>query len=92
MRFDKHRAGIESNRYVKEYGLRLWPDLHEAFNPMSYDEARAKDVGVWIDLREAGLGFGRLERHKFYLRSHDMSKSSKRDCITLLLEQLRSVN
>ena len=37
---------------------------HEAFNPMTYDEARAREVGVWIDLREASLGFGRLERHK----------------------------
>jgi len=42
IRFDKHKAGIQSNRYVKDYGLRLLPDLYEAFNPMSYDEARDK--------------------------------------------------
>jgi hypothetical protein len=56
VRFDKHKAGIQSNRYVKEYGLRLLPDLYEAFNPMSYDEARDKEMEVGIDLREAGFG------------------------------------
>ena len=56
VRFDKHKAGIQSNRYVKEYGLHLLPDLYEAFNPMTYDEARDKEVEVGIDLREAGFG------------------------------------
>lgn len=56
IRFDKHKAGIQSNRYVKEYGLRLLPDLYEAFNPMSYDEACDKEVEVGIDLRGAGFG------------------------------------
>jgi hypothetical protein len=28
VRFDKHKAGIQSNRYVKQYGLRLLPDLY----------------------------------------------------------------
>jgi hypothetical protein len=55
-RFDKHMAGIQSNRYVKEYGLRLLPDLYEGFNPMSYDEARDREVEVGIDLRSAGFG------------------------------------
>lgn len=56
LRFDKHKAGIQANRYVKQYGLHLMPDLYEAFNPMSYDEARDKEVEVSIDLREAGFG------------------------------------
>jgi hypothetical protein len=56
VRFDKHKAGIQSNRYVQQYGLRLVPDLYEAFNPMSYDEARDKEVEVGIDLRSAGFG------------------------------------
>jgi hypothetical protein len=56
IRFDKHKAGIQSNRYAQEFGLRLLPDLYEAFNPMSYDEARDKEVEVGIDLREAGFG------------------------------------
>jgi len=56
VRFDKHKAGIQSNRYVQQYGLRLLPDLYEGFNPMSYDEARDREVEVAIDLREAGFG------------------------------------
>jgi len=56
VRFDKHRAGIQSNRYVREFGLRLLPELYEAYNPMSYDEARDMEVEVAIDLREGGYG------------------------------------
>jgi len=25
--FDKHKAGIQANRYVQKYGLRLMPEL-----------------------------------------------------------------
>lgn len=56
LRFDKHKAGIQSNRYVMEYGLRLLPDLYEDFNPMSYDEACEREIEIGIDLREAGFG------------------------------------
>jgi predicted GIY-YIG superfamily endonuclease len=56
IRFDKHKAGIQANRYVMDYGLHLLPDLYEAFNPMTNDEARDKEVDVAIDLREAGFG------------------------------------
>jgi len=56
IRFDKHKAGIQSNRYVKQYGLHLLPDLYEAFNPMNYDDACDKEVEVGIDLRSAGFG------------------------------------
>jgi len=56
VRFDKHKAGIQSNRYAREYGLRLLPDLYEAFNPMAYDVARDKEVEVAIDLSEAEFG------------------------------------
>ena len=56
VRFDKHKAGIQSNRYVMQYGLRLLPDLYEGFNPMSYDEAAKMEVEIGIDLRSAGFG------------------------------------
>jgi predicted GIY-YIG superfamily endonuclease len=56
VRFDKHKAGIQSNRYVREFGLRLLPELYEAYKPMSYDEARDMEVEVAIDLREGGYG------------------------------------
>ncbi|HZW24644.1 MAG TPA: hypothetical protein VFF26_04090 [Gallionella sp.] len=56
LRFDKHKAGIQSNRYVMQYGLHLWPDLYEGFNPMSYDEACEREIEIGIDLRGAGFG------------------------------------
>ena len=56
LRFDKHKAGIQSNRYVRDFGLHLLPHLYQAYNPMSYDEARDMEVELAIDLREAGYG------------------------------------
>lgn len=56
VRFDKHKAGIQSNTFVRKYGLRLLPDLYEGFNPMSYRDAQVREVEVGIDLRSAGFG------------------------------------
>ena len=55
-RFDKHKAGIQSNRYVQQFGLRLLPNLYEVYNPMPYDGARDMEVELGISLREAGFG------------------------------------
>ena len=55
-RFDKHKAGLQSNRFVMKYGLRLLPYLYEAYNPMRYDDAKTMEVEVGIDLREGGYG------------------------------------
>ncbi|MFA5633335.1 MAG: hypothetical protein WCY26_04655 [Thiohalobacteraceae bacterium] len=56
IRFDKHMAGIQSNRFVREYGLRLMPELYEMYNPMPYEGAREMEVELAIGLREAGYG------------------------------------
>lgn len=56
IRFDKHKAGIQSNRFVQEFGLRLLPELYQPYNPMAYDDARSMEVEVAIDLREGGYG------------------------------------
>jgi hypothetical protein len=56
LRFDKHKAGIQANRYVLEYGLRLLPALYEVYNPMPYEAAREMEVELGIGLREAGYG------------------------------------
>ena len=56
VRFDKHKAGIQANSYAQKYGLRLLPDLYEAFNPMGYQDAVDKEIEVGIDLRSAGFG------------------------------------
>jgi len=56
LRFDKHMAGIQANRYVLRYGVRLLPQLYECYNPMPYDGARDMEVELAIGLREAGYG------------------------------------
>ena len=55
-RFDKHKAGIQSNRYVKKYGLRLLPKLYEAYNPMPYRGACDMEIELAIHLRNRGFG------------------------------------
>lgn len=55
-RFDKHKAGIQSNRYVRDFGLRLLPGLYAMYNPMPYEGAREMEVELGIGLREAGYG------------------------------------
>ncbi len=56
LRFDKHKAGIQANRFVREYGLRLRPELYEVYNPMPYQAACEMEVELGIALREAGFG------------------------------------
>lgn len=55
-RFDKHKAGIKSNRFVRLYGLCLLPDLYEPYNPMPYSGAQEMEVELGITLREEGYG------------------------------------
>ena len=55
-RFDKHKAGIQANRYVQVYGLRLLPSLYAVYNPMPYEAACEMEVELAIGLREAGYG------------------------------------
>ncbi len=56
VRFDKHKAGIQSNVFVFRYGLRLLPALYAAYNPMPYEAACDMEVELGIALREAGYG------------------------------------
>ncbi len=55
-RFDKHKAGIKSNKFVRLYGLRLLPELYECYNPMPYEAALDMEIELAIDLREKGYG------------------------------------
>jgi hypothetical protein len=54
LRFDRHKAGIQANRFVFEYGVRLLPALYAVYNPMPYEAAREMEVELAIGLREAG--------------------------------------
>lgn len=56
VRFDKHKAGIQSNVFVRDHGLRLLPQLYQMYNPMPYEAARDMEVELGIALREAGYG------------------------------------
>lgn len=56
VRFDKHKAGIQANGFVRDYGLRLLPALYERYNPMRYDKAQAMEVELGIALRKLGYG------------------------------------
>ena len=56
LRFDRHKAGVQANRFVQAYGLRLQPQLYAVYNPMPYEAAREMEVELAIGLREAGYG------------------------------------
>ena len=56
LRFDRNKAGIQSNKYVKDFGLQLLPELYEVHNPMPYEDARYMEVDLAIRLRESGFG------------------------------------
>ncbi len=56
VRFDKHKAGIQSNVYVQKWGVRLLPGLYAMYNPMPYEGARDMEVELGIALRELGYG------------------------------------
>src|ERR1043165_9706494 len=52
-RFDKHKAGIQANTFVRDFGLRLLPALYEKYNPMPYQAAREMEAELGIMLRTA---------------------------------------
>lgn len=56
VRLDKHKAGLKANRYVKQYGLRLLPELYEVYNPMPYEAALDMEIELAIHLRAQGYG------------------------------------
>ena len=56
VRFDKHKAGLQANRFVTDHGLHLLPAIYERYNPMHYDEARSMEVELGIRLRALGYG------------------------------------
>ncbi len=61
LRFEQHKEGYKSNKYAKNYGIRLRPDLYEKYNPiparkdaeeieeMLAKELRKKGIGVWFN-------------------------------------------
>ena len=55
-RFQNHKAGVKANRFVREFGKGLLPQLFECFNPMPYEAAQRMEVELAEDLRAKGYG------------------------------------
>lgn len=56
LRLDRHKAGIQANRFVQRFGLWLLPELYEMYNPMSRQAACDLEVELAIDFRASGYG------------------------------------
>ncbi len=56
VRFDKHKAGIQANVFVRDFGVELLPALYERYNPQPYAAAQALEVELAIRLRALGYG------------------------------------
>ena len=54
VRFDQHKTGYKSGKYVKRYGLRLLPGLYEHHNPLYYEDACRVEVQLAEALRNRG--------------------------------------
>ncbi len=53
-RFDNHKTGYKSNKYVEKYGVRLRPMLYEEYNPLSYHDAVEMEMELARILRKRG--------------------------------------
>src|SRR2546421_13041996 len=60
-RFENHKNGYKSAWVVKEYGVRLMPELYEHLNPMPFKAAVQMEQELAEDLRAAGYFF--IVRH-----------------------------
>lgn len=55
-RFDKHKAGIKANRFARDYGENLMPEIvDDLVQPMSYEDAKYLEVDTAIRLRKLGF-------------------------------------
>jgi hypothetical protein len=53
-RFQQHKSGYKSGKFVKRYGLHLRKRLYEKYNPLTYEEAQKLEVALARKLREKG--------------------------------------
>lgn len=54
VRFDNHKRGRKDSRLVRLYGIRLWKELYEPFNPMPFAAAVQMEKDLAEDLRAQG--------------------------------------
>jgi hypothetical protein len=53
-RFENHKHGYKSAWTVREYGIRLLPELYEHLNPMPFEAAVQMERDLAEDLRSQG--------------------------------------
>ncbi|MBV9008787.1 MAG: hypothetical protein JO354_06425 [Verrucomicrobia bacterium] len=53
-RFANHKKGYKSARVVREYGIRLLPELFAHLNPMPFEAAAQMEKDLAEDLRDEG--------------------------------------
>ncbi len=53
-RFQNHKAGVKANRYARDFGIQLLPDLFAHLNPMPYEAAQVMEVELAEELRSLG--------------------------------------
>ena len=57
IRFEQHKEGYKANRYAKQYGRNLRPDLYEKYNPVpTRKDAEEIEAMGGKDLRNRGIG------------------------------------
>lgn len=54
-RFANHKAGIKAAGVVRRFGVRLVPRLYAHLNPMTFQEAAAKEIELAEQLRARGF-------------------------------------
>lgn len=57
LRFAQHKEGYKSNRFAREFGLRLRPDLFEKYNPIP-SRRDAEELEEYLAERLRTRGFG----------------------------------
>jgi predicted GIY-YIG superfamily endonuclease len=53
-RFANHKRGEKASSFVKNYGVRLLPELYEHLNPMPFEAAVEMERDLAEDLRREG--------------------------------------
>jgi predicted GIY-YIG superfamily endonuclease len=53
-RFEQHREGIKSSKYPHRHSRKLRSELYERHNPMTFEDACAKEVELAKELRSQG--------------------------------------
>ena len=57
LRFEQHKEGYKSNKYAREYGIRLRPELYEKYNPIpTRKDAEEIEEMLGKQLRKQGIG------------------------------------